>query len=61
MVPNCAKHLIYTTMMFIIDECNTHEIKPVVTFHQPLLLKSMIIKTKEDLPITICQGTFILR
>ena len=42
--------------MFIIDECNTHEIEPVLTFDQPLWLKLMMIETKEVLPITILLG-----
>ena len=46
----------YTTVMFIIDECNTHEIEPVLTFDQPLWLKLMMIEPKEVLPITILLG-----
>ena len=37
---------IHTTLMFIIDECDTREIEPVVNFDQPLWLKSIMIKTK---------------
>ena len=44
--------------MFIIDECNTHEIEPVVISDQPLWLKSMMIKTKEKLSTTILLGNF---
>ena len=49
---------VYTTLMFVIDECKNHGIEPVVTFDQPLWLKSMMIKKKENLSITILLGNF---
>ena len=39
---------IYTTLMFVINECKKHEIEPVITFDQPLWFKSMMIKTKNQ-------------
>ena len=49
---------VYTTLMFVIDECKNNGIEPVVTFDQPLWLKSMMIKKKENLSITILLGNF---
>ena len=44
-----------------VDECDIHEIEPVVTFDQPLWLKQMMIKRKENLPITTLLGNFHTR
>lgn len=35
---------IHTTLMFVIDQCKIQKTSPVISFNQPLWLKSMKIK-----------------
>ena len=49
---------VFTTLMFVSDQCKKHKVEPVVTFDQPLWLKVMMIKKKNSLPITILLGNF---
>ena len=49
---------IFTTLMFVIDECKKQGVEPVLTFDLPLWQKSMMINVKEGLSVTILLGNF---
>ena len=49
---------VFTTLMFVPNQCKKHKVAPVVTLGQPLWLKAMMIKKKNSLPITILLGNF---
>ena len=45
---------VFTTLMFVSDQCKKHKVEPVVIFDQALCLKEMMIKKKNCSPIKIC-------
>ena len=49
---------VFTTLMFVSDQCKKHKVEPVVIFDQLLWLKAMMIKKKNSLPITILLENF---
>ena len=49
---------VFTTLMFVPNQCKKHKVAPLVTLGQPLWLKAMMIKKKNSLPITILLGNF---
>ena len=49
---------VFTSLMFVSDQCKKYKLEPVVTFDQPLWLKAVMIKKNNCLPITILLRSF---
>ena len=49
---------IYSTLLYVINQCEQIKIEPVLTFDQPLWYKAMMIKKKYGLDITLLLGNF---
>ena len=49
---------VFTSLMFVSDQCKKYKLELVATFDQPLWLKAMMIKKNSCLPITILLRSF---
>ena len=49
---------VYTTLKFVINDCQKYDVDPVVTFDQPLWTKAMMMQKSHNLDITILLGNF---